>query len=85
MDVKRGEIPFSTIAERDWALANYLADLGYTHNAGYARGSLMFQGFLHNFEDHGDKMPTAARAPSVTRRYLLSSEKRPKACPPQRH
>ena len=62
LDVKRHGLPFSTYEERDAALGGYISDMCYVMQLPFSRGSALFNGFMHIFEDHRNKLPVAARA-----------------------
>ena len=61
VEVKRSEHPLGTVAERDRALADYIADMCYVQQDSFMKASYLFNGFMHIFEDHGNFLPVAAR------------------------
>ena len=62
VDVKRHQLDFTTYEARDIALADYLSDMCYVRQVGFGRANMLFNGFMRIFQDHRDRLPTAARA-----------------------
>ena len=62
LDVKRVGHPFSTMADRDKALAGYIADMCYVQQVSFMKASYLFDGFMHTLEDRRSHLPVAARA-----------------------
>ena len=62
VDVKRHQLAFSTYEQRDLALAEYLSDMCYVKKESFGKASALFNGFMHIFEDHRNRLPISARA-----------------------
>ena len=62
VDVKRNELDFGTFEARDQALADYISDMCYVRQLGFGRANMLFNGFMHVFQDHRGRLPTSARA-----------------------
>ena len=77
VDCKRGEVAFRTLEQRDRALGNYISDLCYLKGDNYMKASLTFNGFMHIFEDHRGKLPTAHRALKSWERMQFGGEGHP--------
>ena len=68
------DLPFNSYEARDKSMAKYLEHQCYVDLTSVNTGSLAFFGFLHIFEDHRDKMPTAARALKAWQRLAQGNE-----------
>ena len=77
IDAKRVGVPFETVQQRDKALAAFLADQCYVRNQGYSKGSVLFNGFMHIFEDHRNFLPLSARALKAWERQQQGQEGQP--------
>ena len=62
LDVKRHNLSFGTYEERDGTLAEYLSDMCYVKNQPFSKASALFNGFMHIFEDHRNRLPVSSRA-----------------------
>jgi len=77
VDVKRHDIDFTSVKARDHALADYISDLCYVREASFGQANMLFNGFMHIFEDHRDRLPTSARALKSWLRFGQQGEGEP--------
>ena len=61
-EARRRKWPLDTFAQRDAALADFLAIMCYEWQVGIQRGRNLFHGFLHVFPEHTELLPEAHRA-----------------------
>ena len=67
-------VPFTTLEERDRAMADYLSDFCYLRGGSLARAGHLVSGFTHIFPEHKQHMPETARALLTWHRLGLSAE-----------
>ena len=66
-----------TMAERDAALADMIAILCYSKNAGIQRGRNLLSGFLYVYPEHSGYLPEADRALKAWERFQTCGERDP--------
>ena len=77
--VKAENLPFADFQQRDVAMADFMSDLCYIHQAGISRGTLLFCGFLAVFPEHKGHMPETCRALAGWQRLAQGGEGGPLA------